>query len=76
MNLQTKEKRKKLGQVFTPPTLVNEMLDKLPPEAFKDSSKTWLDNSCGPIRFHRGSCEFYKVHKSLVVLRITEFLTS
>lgn len=33
--------------VFTPSTLVNEMLDKLPHEVFADSNKTFLDNSCG-----------------------------
>jgi|694.fasta_scaffold66145_12 type I restriction-modification system DNA methylase subunit len=47
MKTQTKEKVKKLGQVFTPPELVNEMLDKIPSKSFTDPTKTFLDNSCG-----------------------------
>lgn len=45
--LDKKTKVKKFGEVFTPPRLVNEMLDKLPPELWLDSTKKWLDNSCG-----------------------------
>lgn len=41
------EKKKQFGEVFTPPALVNEILDNLPPEMWKDPTKTWLDNSCG-----------------------------
>ena len=44
---QTTDKVKKLGQVFTPPKLVNEMLDKLPKNVWTDPSKTWLDPACG-----------------------------
>ncbi|MBD3386410.1 restriction endonuclease [candidate division KSB1 bacterium] len=33
-------------EVFTPPKLVNEMLDMLPPELFMDSSTTFLDPVC------------------------------
>ena len=43
----TEEAIKQRGEVFTPTTLVNEMLDKLPPEVFTDPTKTFLDNSCG-----------------------------
>ena len=32
---------------FTPPAIVEDMLAKLPQEAFTDFSKTMLDNSCG-----------------------------
>ena len=39
------------GEVFTPTSLVDEMLDKLPSELFKDKSKTFLDNSCGNGQF-------------------------
>ena len=38
---------KQRGEVFTPPRLVSEMMDKLPPEVFTDPTKTFLDNSCG-----------------------------
>ena len=45
--LTLEEKKKQFGEVFTPPELVNEILDQLPPEIWSDPSKTWLDNSCG-----------------------------
>ncbi len=38
------------GMVFTPDSLVNDMLDKLPKASFKDD-KTFLDNSCGTGNF-------------------------
>ena len=41
----------KRGEVFTPDKLVNEMLDKLPPEVFADKDKTFIDNSCGSGQF-------------------------
>jgi hypothetical protein len=49
MNLPppTKEQIKSHGMCFTPDSLVNEMLDKLPPEVFTDKNKTFLDNSAG-----------------------------
>lgn len=33
-------------EVFTPPAVVNQMLDLLPPELFQDSSTTFLDIGC------------------------------
>jgi type I restriction-modification system DNA methylase subunit len=45
--LSKDEKKKQFGEVFTPPELVNEILDQLPPEIWRDPAKTWLDNSCG-----------------------------
>lgn len=39
------------GEVFTPTPLVNEVLDSLPKELFEDTSKTFLDNSCGDGQF-------------------------
>lgn len=45
--LSKEEKKKQFGEVFTPPELVNEILDQLPAELWKDPNKTWLDNSCG-----------------------------
>lgn len=47
----TDEAIKQRGEVFTPTPLVNEMLDKLPPELFTDKTKTFLDNSCGNGQF-------------------------
>ena len=45
---------KTTAEVFTPTTLVQEMLDQLEtqePELFKDPTKTFLDNSCGDGQF-------------------------
>lgn len=42
---------KKTAEVFTPTPLVQEMLDKLPQELFEDSTKTFLDPSCGDGQF-------------------------
>ena len=42
-----KERRKQTGEDFTPAALVNEILDKLPIEIWKDASKTWLDPTAG-----------------------------
>ncbi len=39
------------AEVFTPTALVQEMLDKLPQDQFKDPTKTFLDNSCGDGQF-------------------------
>jgi len=47
----TQEAVKQRGEVFTPTSLVNEMLDKLPLEVFTDKTKTFLDNSCGNGQF-------------------------
>lgn len=48
--LATKEQRdsraKKTGEVFTPPKLANQMLDK-PPDALWEPGKTFLDPACG-----------------------------
>ena len=46
------EKFKKLfGEVFTPIPLVEEMLDKLPKEVWKDKNLKWVDPSCGTCNF-------------------------
>ncbi len=42
-----KARRKQTGEDFTPAPLVNEILDKLPTEIWKDASKTWLDPTAG-----------------------------
>ena len=43
----TYEKRKDNDEVFTPPFLIEEMLDKLPKKVWKDPTKTWLDPCAG-----------------------------
>lgn len=46
-NQAKREKRNnRTAEVFTPPSLVNEMLDKLPPEVWQPE-KTWCDPACG-----------------------------
>lgn len=49
--MKTKTRTKQTGEVFTPRFLVQEMLDKLPPDQFTEASKTFLDNSCGNGQF-------------------------
>jgi len=44
---KSKERVKDLGEVFTPPELVEEMLKHLPAEMWNDHSKTFIDSACG-----------------------------
>lgn len=43
----TYKKRKDNDEVFTPPFLIEEMLDRLPKTVWKDPTKTWLDPCAG-----------------------------
>jgi site-specific DNA-methyltransferase (adenine-specific) len=43
----TAEKVKSNAEVFTPPHLINEMLDTLPEEIWSNPNKTWLDPCAG-----------------------------
>jgi len=53
-NLSTysKEKSDNHGEVFTPPELINDMLDQLPAELWSDKTKTWFDPAAGNGNFH------------------------
>lgn len=42
-----KIEKNKYGEVFTPTELINDMLDKLPPEVWTDPTKKWLDPAAG-----------------------------
>ena len=42
-----KTRRKETAEDFTPRPLIDEMLNKLPPEVWSDPTKTFLDNSAG-----------------------------
>lgn len=42
---------KATGEVFTPTPLVQEILDQLDPELFRDPTKTFIDPSCGDGQF-------------------------
>lgn len=43
----TKEKRKTNDEVFTPPHLIQDMLDKLSPEVWENPKLIWLDPCAG-----------------------------
>lgn len=45
--VRTKDRIKKTGEVFTPPELVSELLDKFPSEIWADPTETTLDPCCG-----------------------------
>ena len=53
-NLSTysKDKSDKHGEVFTPPELINEVLNQLPTELWSDKTKTWFDPASGNGNFH------------------------
>lgn len=44
--IKNKKRVKDHGEVYTPPELVNEMLDQLPQELWQEN-KTFLDPACG-----------------------------
>lgn len=46
-----KTRVKATSEIFTPTELVQEVLDRLPPEEFVDPERTFLDNSCGDGQF-------------------------
>lgn len=43
----SKDRVKQFGEVFTPTSLVQEMLSKIPQEIWIDTDKSFIDNSCG-----------------------------
>jgi hypothetical protein len=46
LSIRTSEKNK-FGEVFTPLTYINELLDRLPSNVWRDSSLRWLEPSSG-----------------------------
>ena len=52
LSIYSKEKSNNHGEVFTPPELINEMLDQLPTELWSDKTKTWFDPASGNGNFH------------------------
>ena len=42
-----KTEKEKFGEVFTPPAIINAMLDQLPPHLWSDPTKKWLDPAAG-----------------------------
>lgn len=49
--IKSNERKRLLGEVFTPSWLVKKMCDMLPPDAWNDVSKTFLEPSCGTGNF-------------------------
>jgi type I restriction-modification system DNA methylase subunit len=47
----SKEKSDKHGEVFTPPELINQMLNGLPRDVWEDKTKTWFDPCAGKGNF-------------------------
>ena len=47
----SKDKSNKHGEVFTPPELINEMLNQLPRDIWEDKDKTWFDPAVGKGNF-------------------------
>jgi hypothetical protein len=48
---RNKARVKSTGEVFTPTELVNEFLDTLDQDLFRDPEKTFIDNACGDGQF-------------------------
>lgn len=48
---QVDQSRRRAGEIFTPAELVEHMLDGLPPEAFCEPERTFLDPACGDGNF-------------------------
>lgn len=70
---RSQERIDQTGEVFTPPVLIKEMLDRFPSSVWK-KEKTFLDNSCGDGNFLVGVVS-YKVeehgHSALEALSTT-----
>ena len=47
LKLKKTDNRKQFGEVFTPPSLINEMLNKLPAEVWKNKDLKWFDPAVG-----------------------------
>lgn len=45
-DIKSRDRVKDFGEVFTPPHIINQMLDTLPPEMFQPQ-KTFLEPTCG-----------------------------
>lgn len=41
------DRKDRAGEVFTPPALIDQMLDRLPPSVWRDPAGVWLDPAAG-----------------------------
>lgn len=48
---RSKERIKRTGEIFTPPELVEKMLDEFPADAWTTPDKKWLEPACGDGNF-------------------------
>lgn len=49
--IKSRARVKELGEVFTPPHIVNKMLDLIPQDKLQDPLSTWLEPACGTGNF-------------------------
>lgn len=63
--IKTKTRTDQTAEVFTPTSLVNEMLDKLPIDVFTDSAKTVIDPACGNGQFLIAAAQRRKCLKNI-----------
>lgn len=68
---RSNERIKQTGEVFTPLELVDEILEKLPEEVFKDPTKTFLDPACGDGNFLVRVISF-KIHNGSTIKQALE----
>lgn len=52
LSIYSKEKSDQLGEVFTPPELINEILDNLENSVWQDPNRTYFDPAAGHGNFH------------------------
>jgi hypothetical protein len=48
---ENKNHKKLFGEVFTPTKLIQQMLDKFPPDVWTNPNLSWLDPACGTVNF-------------------------
>ena len=52
LSTYSKDKSDKHGEVFTPPNLINDILNQFPSDVWSDPTKTWFDPAAGHGNFH------------------------
>ena len=52
LSTDSKDKSDKHGEVFTPPNLINDILNQFPSDVWSDPTKTWFDPAAGHGNFH------------------------
>jgi type I restriction-modification system DNA methylase subunit len=52
LSTYSKNKSDKHGEIFTPPKLINNILDQFPNDIWSNKTKTWFDPAAGHGNFH------------------------